>query len=107
MNALYVVNASRVFSMIWPGVRPFVPKDTRDKITIVTKANVKKVLPEAISERYIPTWLDGQCKVGGDRVSEGFLHFVWSAYSETGRRAHANVGRDLDGVNCESENAFF
>ena len=63
-KAVYIVNAARVATMLWPAVRAFIDPDTAKKIRLVAKNKTLSVLEEAIDRAFIPTFLGGECSVG-------------------------------------------
>lgn len=60
MGAAYVVNAPKLFSLLWAIVKGFLDERTRSKVRIIG-SNYRPVLLEAIDAENLPEFLGGTC----------------------------------------------
>lgn len=63
-KGIYIVNCSRIATMLWSAVKPFINADTAKKIKLVNKNKTLAALEAVIERRFIPTFLGGDCDCG-------------------------------------------
>lgn len=107
VKALYIVNTSRLFSMLWPAIRVFVNPETAKKLKIVSKGKTLAELEKICDRKFIPSFLGGDydgelCDYGPwrkeflDREGRG----KWDDWEESCSSGDLNfLGGDLSAPN--------
>jgi hypothetical protein len=105
MGQLAIVNAPSSFTFIWSAIKPWLSKETAEKVEILG-SDYREVLLELVDADNLPRMLGGNCTCGeeedgADGCSLSFAGPWKEARMANGQREKYEEGKGVEGVQVE------